>query len=69
MGTNEDRNVSREAARSVAGRTGGTTRYGRAMQRYLSAESFATHTDAAPQGWADKPEHPEAASTHKSIDS
>ncbi len=58
MGTNEERRIAAEAARSVANRTGGITRYERAMQRYLSAEDFGAHPDRTPEGWEGKPQHP-----------
>ncbi len=57
MGTNEERRIAAEAARSVANRTGGITRYERAMQRYLSAEDFGAHPDRTPEAQS-KPQHP-----------
>ncbi len=58
MSKQDDQRISAEAARSVAGRGGGVTRHERAMQRYLTAEAFATHTESAPEGWEGKPKHP-----------
>lgn len=69
MTTNEEQRISREAARAAAARKGGVTRYERAMQRYLSAESFQTHPEAAPEGWEGKPQHPAPVRTNTSDDS
>jgi hypothetical protein len=69
MGTNEERRIGQEAARSVGNRTGGVTRSERAMQRFLAAEVFETHTETAPAGWADKPQHPAEPRTNTQADS
>ena len=57
MLTNE-RRIRQEAARSIAGRGDGVSRHERALQRYLSAEAFETHTESAPEGWEGRPQHP-----------
>lgn len=69
MTTNEERRISREAARAAAERSGGVSRHERAMQRYLSAEAFETHPEAAPPGWEGKPEHPAPVRTNTPTDS
>ena len=69
MSTQEERTASAEAARSVAGRTGGISRHERAMQRYLSAEVFESHLDTAPEGWEGGPRHPTPPRTNTSTDS
>ena len=60
MSTREELKASAEAARSVADRTGGVSRFEWAMQRYLSVEIFQTHLDMASEGWEGRPQHPAA---------
>ena len=69
MTLNEKQRISQEAARSAAERGGGVTRHERVMQRYLSAEAFQTHPESAPEGWADKPQHPVPVRTNTPADS
>lgn len=68
MNTNE-RRISQEAARTVAARADGVSRYERAMQRYLSAEAFETHPETAPEGWEGRPQHPAPPRTNTPSDS
>ncbi len=68
MNTNE-RRISQEAARSVTARSDGISRYERALQRYLSAEAFESHTETAPEGWAGRPQHPAPPRTNTPTDS
>lgn len=69
MTTNEDQRIGRDAARAAAARSGGVSRYDRAMQRYLTAEAFQTHPEAAPDGWEGRPQHPAPVRTNTADDS
>ncbi len=69
MSTREELKASAEATRAVAARDGGISRQEQAMQRYLSAETFRTHTESAPEGWDGKPKHPAPPRTNTPADS